>query len=134
MIEKLFFEEKLHEMKTMNGTVIKREMVEMMYDRLKHEDQKIFNRAIQDTIENPPIKFTFAVLKARINNHKPQTGSSVSHWNGTECEWCENGLIFYKVKQPDGHLNSYVARCERCKSYGAPSIPFYDGIYERVGK
>ena len=134
MIDKYHFEDKIRELALLNNIPLKKDMIEKMFPMFEYEDTSVFNQAIKDLINNPPSKFTYSVLKTTLNNHKTLPGMSVTHWNGTECEWCEHGLIFYKVKQPDGHLNSYVARCVKCRSYLAPSTPFYNGEYERIAK
>lgn len=122
MVSRLEFTDKFTAMARLCGFTVQRAVIDTYYESLKYQDESTLFKALELMPDNPPSKLSLKHIKAFISivKNETRTSGSVSHWNGTECPECEEGLIFTKH-----HGYGSVWRCLACKSYDAPIIPYY---------
>lgn len=68
MIEKTYFIEQLKNASYLINCLIKRDSAELMYNRLKFSDERDFDRAVDDLIEQGE-RLSYALLKQSIGKH-----------------------------------------------------------------
>jgi hypothetical protein len=114
---------------------VKKEQAEELYESLKYESAQDVRAAIEQMITDES-KLTLGTIKKNIaaGKHLHGEARSGSHWNGAPCDNCSMGLI-NTIRKINSYSYSFVYRCPKCKSYDAPSIPFYNGDgYEETRK
>ena len=128
MISKIYFLEALKKLALLLNVPWKQGMGDALYSKLQNSEQQDFDSAVDSLVEDPPPKFSYAVLKGAVNRAKStrvrDAGEIVTYWDGTECEYCHEGMI-YTIEIHDNRRYSYAWKCPICDSYKAMIPPYY---------
>ncbi|MCP4651096.1 MAG: hypothetical protein GY853_13595 [PVC group bacterium] len=108
----------------LNNLVVKKDFIDFAWDKLKYSKLSHLEAAAEEiTTGDTDAKFTYKYLRYMVRKQEQKARSDQgetgeSHWDGTECNHCDIGLIFIK-HVIDGRKYTTCLRCSFCSSYHA---------------
>ncbi len=113
------------------GIRFRKEATGILYGYFKQREFIDFQVAMENLKENPPKVLNYVALRdamnaAQRNRESDETGRSTnSHWNGTECDCCDQGLIHTIEIQLGGLRYPYTWLCPVCRSSNLKGLGYY---------
>jgi hypothetical protein len=121
------FEKMVNEYAMLKNQTIRKSVIDAIFERVKYYEYDDVKTGITRMTDNTDDKITDSLILKHVRIAKQarlsQSNEQTSSWNGTACDWCDQGRIYY-LKQRNMGVYTFVCRCPKCDSVNEPYVPF----------